>query len=363
MLRKLKNSTIRNISLSSGVLILLLIVTFVIRNSNSMGNNYQVIINNNAQSAQNINPLSSLTTAQIAVQVANMTGIYETISVTNQADSQTVSENVTPEDNQLIAEPLILATSIKTRADIVKYTVENGDTLASLANKFGVTSTSISESNNLTGSVLKVGAIIYIPPINGLVYVVKSGDTANSLANRYNASASAIISFNDAEISGLKVGERIVVPNGSITQVVSSYSISDYYKYDGYAFGASPIYGYNGYDFGFCTWYVAERRAEAGDPLPANLGNAITWYALAQRAGLPTGLTPQVGAVIWFGLTADSDHVGYVEAINPDGSLLISEMNSYGYLDANLTHPGGGWGVRDYRAIPANQVQYYRFIY
>ena len=37
-------------------------------------------------------------------------------------------------------------------------------------------------------------------------------------------------------------------------------------------------------------------------------------------------------------------HVGYVEAVNPNGSFLISEMNWWGV-------PGGGWGRVDYRTV------------
>jgi len=340
------------------VLLLVAISLVVYKSSdNNLGNQAVIEVDNNSNI---INPLSVVSKVQIAYQVASMSGIYETIPVKNQAESQAASQNV-PLADQLIAEPIILATSIKTKADIVTYTVATGDTLSSLAIKYGVTSESIAESNSISGTSLKVGSTIYIPPENGLVYVVKSGDTPQSLATTYNSNAISIISFNDAELSGIKVGERILIPNGSITIApVSSYLTSSAYSY---SFGTSAIYGYNGYDFGYCTWYVAQRRAQAGEPVPANLGNAITWYPIAVNAGLPTGLTPRVGAVIWFGLTSDSDHVGYVEAINSDGSLLISEMNAYGFLDEGLTRPGGGWDVIDYRIIPADQVGNYRFIY
>jgi surface antigen len=311
-----------------------------------------------------------------------MTGIYETVPVENQAESQAVSQNV-PVDDQLITEPIILATSVKTKANIVKYVVQSGDTLSTLAIKYGVTSESIAGSNGITNGKVTTGSTIYIPPVNGIVYTVKSGDTAQSLATTYNASASDITSFNDAEISGLKVGEQIVIPNGTVSiPVATYYSAASSYSAYGYAFGTSAIYGYNGYDFGYCTWYVAERRAQAGDPIPANLGNAISWYPIAVNEGLSTGLQPRVGAVIWFGLTDDSDHVGYVEAIGPDGSLLISEMNAYGVYvspsnsaqfisefaasgseDSTISRPGGGWDVIDYRVIPAGDVGSYRFIY
>lgn len=86
--------------------------------------------------------------------------------------------------------------------------------------------------------------------------------------------------------------------------------------------------GYNGgntYDAGYCTWYVKNRRPD----LPNNLGNANTWYYRAAAQGLPVGSTPRAGAV---GTTTAGDlgHVVYVERVNGDGTILISEMNYAG---------------------------------
>ncbi len=344
-----KKSIIRNSILSVVLVIVLVFIGSITYRSsnNSLNNQVAVQINN---SSNTINPLSAVSTAAIAYQVASMTGIYEIVPAANTVQSQTASQDI-PLNDQLIAKPIILATSIKTRADIIAHRVVPGDSLSSLAITYGVTSQSISESNNINYGYLKIGSIIYIPPINGIVYVVKAGDTPQSLANTYNANASDIISFNDAELSGLKVGERIVIPNGSISAPITNY-YSNYVNYN-YTFGASTIYGANGYDFGQCTWYVAGKRNSVGNPIPKNLGNADTWYYIAQLDGLRTGLTPEVGAVMWFPSSYISPlgHVAYVEAVNADGSVTISEMN------------WRGWDVVDTRTIPANQLGQNRYIY
>ena len=81
----------------------------------------------------------------------------------------------------------------------------------------------------------------------------------------------------------------------------------------------------NTYDAGYCTWYVKNKRPD----LPNSLGNANRWYANAQANGLNTGTTPQKGAV---GVTTAGrlGHVVYVESINGDGTINISEMNYEG---------------------------------
>lgn len=93
----------------------------------------------------------------------------------------------------------------------------------------------------------------------------------------------------------------------------------------------------NSYTRGNCTWYAKSNRPD----LPNNLGNANTWVARAKAQGLPTGAEPQVGAVGQRGM-----HVVYVERINDDGTVFISEMN------------WRGLGKVSTRTVPANSFKY-----
>ncbi len=77
----------------------------------------------------------------------------------------------------------------------------------------------------------------------------------------------------------------------------------------------------NSYVAGYCTWYAKNRRPD----LPNNLGNANTWVSRARSQGLATGSTPQVGAIGQQGM-----HVVYVESVNGDGTVRVSEMNFEG---------------------------------
>lgn len=91
----------------------------------------------------------------------------------------------------------------------------------------------------------------------------------------------------------------------------------------------------NTYTPGYCTWYVKNRRPD----LPNNLGNADTWVARAAAQGIPTGSSPRVGAVGQQGM-----HVVYVESVNGDGTVTISEMNYQGlYVISRRTVPGSSF--------------------
>lgn len=312
------------------------------------------------------NPLDSLSSADIAVTVALMTNMPQTTAVINHADSANTSEEIVPSGSQSIAKPQILKTELKTKSDIQDYLVVDGDTVDSVAQKFGVSSNSIRWSNNITGGGLHAGTKIVIPPVNGIVYTIKNGDTANALASRYRSNEARIIAFNDAEINGFVEGERIVIPDGELVQTARGG-----FSGVGTAYGFVATYGpANGYDFGWCTWHAANRRMQAGSPVPTNLGNAVTWASRARAAGMTVSDTPIAGAVIWHDQSVSGyvagglGHVAYVESVNPDGSIIVSDMNSRGFTNPDATgSPAGGWARVSYRLVPPSDFYKYDFIY
>lgn len=108
---------------------------------------------------------------------------------------------------------------------------------------------------------------------------------------------------------------------------------------------AAPTASYTGgntYSYGYCTWYVKNKR---GASLPNGLGNANTWYSRAAAQGMAVGSTPRAGAV---GTTTRGalGHVVYVESVNGDGTITISEMNA------------PQWGVATTRTASASEFVY-----
>lgn len=296
------------------------------------------------------NPLDTLSSADIALSVARITKIPEQVQVANHADTVNAQLTVTPADDVVVAQPQIISTGLKSRADIRSYTVKEGDSVASVAKKFNITSDTIRWSNAISGDSLQPGQTIIISPVSGIVYTVKSGDTIDDLIVKYRVDRAQFVSFNDLESGNLPVGERIVLPDGQQPVVRRSVSAtSRSYAYSNAGFEA--IYGYNGYTYGYCTWHVANRRAASGRGLPANLGNAISWYYRARSGGLSVGSTPRAGAVLWHANLGGLGHVGYVESVNGDGSVNVSDMN-YPY-----------WGRISYRTISKAELGAYQFIY
>lgn len=278
-------------------------------------------------------PLDQLSSADIAKQAALAAGLAPevTVGVINQADTVRAEMAFAQADTAVIAKPLLVPTHFKSRNDIKEYVVQPGDTVASVAAKFGVTSDSIMWSNGLRSNALAEGMTLVIPPENGIVYVVQPGDTVDELARKFRANRDLLVAFNDIELTGLREGERILIPNGLQPVQRSTTAIG-------------LVWGGNGYIRGYCTWHVANRRAAVGNPLPANLGNASSWYRNAIANGMAAGYEPRQYAVLWHvdtRIAGGLGHVGFVEQVNPDGSILVSDMNYpwYGRITTRTIHP------------------------
>jgi murein DD-endopeptidase MepM/ murein hydrolase activator NlpD len=116
--------------------------------------------------------------------------------------------------------------SEKPRDQVLEYTVEQGDTLSSIATKFGISLDTIRWANSLSRDVLQVGQVLKIPPVTGVVHKVREGETVYSIAKRYSTEAQKIVNFpfndfSDLDTFALNVGQTLVVPDGEIAQPVS----------------------------------------------------------------------------------------------------------------------------------------------
>jgi len=109
--------------------------------------------------------------------------------------------------------------SDKVRDKIIEYQVQSGDTVSSIADKFGVSVNTIRWQNNITKDQIKVGGTIEILPVTGISHKVQKGDTVYSIAKRYDTSPQALVdfpynTFTNDETFELAIGQIIVVPDG-----------------------------------------------------------------------------------------------------------------------------------------------------
>ena len=99
------------------------------------------------------------------------------------------------------------------------YTVKKGDSLWSVATKYGLTVNELKELNNLDSNLLKVGQTLKVVPTETekipedyLVYIVKSGDNLWNIAKSYNTTVSTLMSINNLSSDKLKLNQQLLIP-------------------------------------------------------------------------------------------------------------------------------------------------------
>lgn len=97
------------------------------------------------------------------------------------------------------------------------YTVEKGDSLYSIAVKYGTTVDALKKANNLTSNILSIGGVLKIPTAleteTDITYTVKSGDSLYSIAREYNTTVDAIKNLNNLTSNLLSIGQVLKIPS------------------------------------------------------------------------------------------------------------------------------------------------------
>jgi LysM repeat protein len=107
--------------------------------------------------------------------------------------------------------------------DEVVHVVQPGEGLFEIAALYGVNASAIAQANGVnTPNLLRAGQKLIIPGITqsearrarSTIHVVQSGETLISIAQRYGVSAEAIAAENElANPNALRVGQELMIPN------------------------------------------------------------------------------------------------------------------------------------------------------
>lgn len=134
------------------------------------------------------------------------------------AQLEETSEDIlgSPYSEELTTTTLV---SDKPRFEIIDYEVNSGDTLGSIAEKFGISIDSIKWANSLKTEKLIPGQSLRIPPVTGIVHKVAAGDNIYSLAKKYKSDPQKIVNFPandfaDLDTFALNIGQILFVPDG-----------------------------------------------------------------------------------------------------------------------------------------------------
>lgn len=127
----------------------------------------------------------------------------------------------------LTARAMVEETAVATRSGPSdgasrSHTVASGETLWGIARKYGVGIDAIRTANELPGSTIRPGQSLRIPTESAEAteaasaeYVVRTGDSLWSIARRYGSTVNAIRTANELGDDPIQPGQRLRVPRGS----------------------------------------------------------------------------------------------------------------------------------------------------
>ncbi len=207
--------------------------------------------------------------------------------------------------------------SIKPRSEIIEYTVKEGDTVSTIAEKFGVSIDTIRWENDLeTIKSIKAGDKLRILPVTGISHKVQHGETIYSIAKKYQVDAQVIVnwpynSFANDETFALAVGQQLIVPEGIMPKATPTAPRRYYAEVP----AAGAITG-----TGQFAW-----------PTSGNISQHFVWYHPGidiSNRGAPAVLAADSGTVI---------AAGWPSPWAYGNRVLIDHGNGYATLYAHLS--------------------------
>lgn len=298
-----------------------------------------------------------------------------------------------------LASVTALTTLVEPSAFAKNHEVEQGENLATLSEKYGTSIAELKALNNITHDVT-VGQNIQVLKDN--TYIVQEGDTLNKISEKFDVSVSELKEWNNLSSDFIFVGKSLKISDEENSQVEEegataeptsvtvqapsttsssatththsegqqAYSTQSYVNEVAYhqpevrtswnnqehkaTYASTPVSynerhvggGNNLYTSGQCTYYAFSKRPDLGN----TWGNANNWANAAAQAGYKVNNNPAAGSILQ-STAGGYGHVAYVDRVNSDGSIQVSEMNYQGV------------GVVSSRTISASAAKSYNYIH
>ncbi len=140
------------------------------------------------------------------------------------------------------AQPTALPTVEAARTEVITYTIQEGDSIFSIASKFNIAPETILWSNRYElgddPAVYVPGTTIYILPVDGVYHIWQAGEGLNGVSDFYGVTPDVIIDYpgnkldratlGNLSLPNIAPGTRLIVPGGTRPETVSADSLLTY---------------------------------------------------------------------------------------------------------------------------------------
>jgi len=196
-------------------------IIYALKDTNMLANSIQNTLGNYTNIAKFYQLRLPSNTALDYYQIIRETPNAETIIISYNENDLSEMQNNWQDIAQAILDGLL---DYLTKQNV--YIVVSGDSLYSIAQKFGITVKEIIDTNNLGNNTsLSIGQELIIPnkkeelpPIEEEIlntYTVQSGDSLYSIARRFNTTVDTLKSLNNLTSNNLSIGKVLLLPSES----------------------------------------------------------------------------------------------------------------------------------------------------
>jgi murein DD-endopeptidase MepM/ murein hydrolase activator NlpD len=260
--------------------------------------------------------VGSFLQSQVGVVLASNQSTGKNIVSTASTIQEDVIIKTNPSDTQGVS-----------RNGLTQYSVQSGDTIASVAASFGISPETILMENKINqGTPIKPGQELVILPTTGITYTPKADETLESIVNKYKISEDDFLDANNLEsFEDLAEGSSVVIPLASVSLPATLKPASKFTKSD--------------------TGKVALKQATA----PATLANSAVAFAWPT----PVRTITQGFSSRHTGLDISDSKMEPIYAA-ADGFVEISGYQSNGYGNTIVINHGSGYKTRYAHASELN---------
>lgn len=123
-----------------------------------------------------------------------------------------------PEEDVVLSVPA--PTPTPPRTEVIVYTVQPGDNVWLIAQRFGISQDTVIWANDwldMDPDLVRIGEELYILPVTGVWHTVRPGETLASIARRYQVDPKQIVDYAPnllQEPADLAPGQKLIVPGG-----------------------------------------------------------------------------------------------------------------------------------------------------
>lgn len=99
--------------------------------------------------------------------------------------------------------------------NVVLHQVKQGDTVGTIAKKYGILEDTIRTVNNIVeGASIQPGQELLILPVNGTLHIVRPGQTLSRISELYSIPQEAIARQNNLKSGFIVAGQQLIIPGG-----------------------------------------------------------------------------------------------------------------------------------------------------